>query len=1023
MGGEGLVAVECDRPFVNPSHVTVPCDTCPDSPVTPGRPAEDAAPLEHPPQDAEHDSVQCLFPNLADFRRKHKCNFIFGHVNINSFRHKYPSVNDILAKHYFDYLAISESKLDSSFPDAQFLSEGFVIHRQDKSATSGGLLVYIRSDLPHRRLPECEINENGIETLSLEITAGASKSIITCVYKNPKVKHDVFKTSLTLLADKILQMSSDFILIGDMNCCPNKSAIISDVCELFDLQNLIKEPTCHKGPTPTILDVILVSNPRRYGGTLNCPCPLSDFHNVIAAATKRFAPSQQPRQISYRSYKNFNDEAFISDIIHAPFQVCDIFDDVEDMSWYTSSLLGGIIDAHAPMRTKTIKAQSVPYMNSQLRKALYARNVARNKFRKFGNMFWEENRRQRNRVVSLRKKSLSAYFAKNCTSKNRSFWSTVKPFISDKKSQKNGNIILHESDKIVVNNKGVTDIFNKYFSNIASTIGFSDTIDTASCAIDKHRAHPSVIKIKGKFSEKMDSFNFTPVSYDVIKRKMKDINIRKATGYDRIPGKLLRLAHSELSIPLTNLINNCIARNSFPGNMKCAELSPVFKKGDNLAKTNYRPVSVLTTISKLYESVLNDQMYAYFIAIFNDFLCAFRHGYSCQSLLVKVIDDWKISLDQNKVVGALFMDLSKAFDCLPHGLLVAKAHAYGASLSACELLSSYLSYRKQRVKIGDIKSDWETLEKGVPQGSILGPLLFNIFINDLFMFMEKCMLYNYADDNSMSKASRHLDEVLQCLQHDGDIAIKWFSDNGMQANPGKFQFMVISPTPLPEQTLILNDTTTITSENHVKILGVTVDDKLTFSKHIGLCCTKAARQLNALARISRYLDVSARKLIYNSFIVSCFSYCPLVWHFCGKQNSNKLERINERALRILFNDFSAPYDELLNRNNSPTILKSRLRLMTLEVFKCIKSLGPLCLNDMFQIKPLEYDMRNSTKVLQPMRKTSKFGLRTVSYVGAKLWNSLPHNLFTVMDMDINEFRSFLIETDGPQCDDSFNAYL
>ena len=825
------------------------------------------------------------------------------------------------------------------------------------------------------------------------------------------------------MSDKLLQVCQDFILIGDMNCCPMKTNTISDICELFNLHNLIQEPTCHKGPTSTILDVILVSNPRRYAGTLNCPFVVSDFHNIIAAATKRFAPLYTPRKIVYRSYKHFDDENFVSDIVHAPFPVGDIFEDIEDMAWFTSTLLSDIINRHAPVKTKTIKAESVPYMNGKLRKAIYSRNMARNKFRTFGNAFWEQNRRERNRVVALRKKSLSTYFSKNCTSKNKSFWSTVKPFMTDKNATKNGNIILRKSEEIVVNDKDVAEIFNTYFSTVASSIGFPDSIESATKAIAKHQHHPSVLKIRGSFGHRTDSFRFTTVSYDAIEKKLKSINSKKATGYDGIPGKLLRLAHKELAMPLANLINTCLIQSIFPNNMKCAELSPVFKKGDNLCEDNYRPVSVLTGISKLLETVINDQMYAYFCEIFNDFLCAFRAGYSCQSLLVKVIDDWKNALDKKEYVGALFMDLSKAFDCLPHSLTISKLHAYGSSLPACELISSYLSHRQQRVKLGNARSDWVELEKGVPQGSVLGPLLFNIFINDLFLFIEKCILYNYADDNSMSKASRCIEEVLSCLRHDGDIAIKWFSENGMQANPGKFQFMVMSPAPTPTQSLILSSNTVISSEKEVKILGVVVDDRLSFSKHVSACCSKAARQLNALTRISRYLDLSGRRLIYNSFITSCFNYCPLVWHFCGKENSEKLEKINYRALRILYRDFTSSYEQLLSRSDTTTVEKSRLRSMTLEVFKCIKSLGPPCLRDMFTIKPLEYNMRNSTKLWQPTRRSTTFGLRTVSYVGAKLWNDLPLDSIDINDIDLNEFKEFLLNIDGPRCDITFNAFV
>ena len=230
--------------------------------------------------------------------------------------------------------------------------------------------------------------------------------------------------------------------------------------------------------------------------------------------------------------------------------------------------------------------------------------------------------------------------------------------------------------------------------------------------------------------------------------------------------------------------------------------------------------------------------------------------------------------------------LSKAFDCLPHGLLIAKCHAYKVTVPACELLADYLSQRKQRVKIGRARSSWADLHKGVPQGSILGPMLFTIFINNLFLFIEKCSLYNYANDNTISYSVPCLSDVLSNLQSDCNHAIEWFNSNGMKANPDKFQFMMLSSSSLAPVELLLDYSTYITSQGCVKVLGITIDKQLTFNEHISLCCTKAARQLNAFARISKYLNPNSRRTIHHSFIAS---YCPLVWHFCGKTNNAKLE--------------------------------------------------------------------------------------------------------------------------------------
>ena len=199
-----------------------------------------------------------------------------------------------------------------------------------------------------------------------------------------------------------------------------------------------------------------------------------------------------------------------------------------------------------------------------------------------------------------------------------------------------------------------------------------------------------------------------------------------------------------------------------------------------------------------------------------------------------MVDEWKNALDKKFITGAVFMDLSKSFDCLPHGWLIAKCHAYGVTVPACELLADNLSQRKQRVKIGSARSSWADLHKGVPQGSILGPLLFNIFINDLFLFIEKCSLYNYADDNTISYSAPCLFDVLSNLQSDCNHAIEWFNSNDIKANPDKFQFMMLSSSSLAPVELLLDFSTYVTSQDCVKVLGITIDKQLTFNEHISL---------------------------------------------------------------------------------------------------------------------------------------------------------------------------------------------
>ena len=242
-------------------------------------------------------------------------------------------------------------------------------------------------------------------------------------------------------------------------------------------------------------------------------------------------------------------------------------------------------------------------------------------------------------------------------------------------------------------------------------------------------------------------------------------------GVDNIPSKLLVMSADIIVGPLTNLINGTVLRNfTFPDVVKEASVTPVFKKEDRLIKTNYRPISVLNVFSKIFERFLLNEMLPFVDNMISSFLSAYRSRYGTQHVLLQLIKQWRECLDNNKVVGGILMDLSKAFDCLRHDLLIAKLEAYGAGRSSLLLLMSYLKDRRQSVKIKGIRSLFQLIKSGVPQGSILGPILFNIFMNDLFYLLEND-LHNFADDNTVSAVSETVSELTNSLTLKSNLAI------------------------------------------------------------------------------------------------------------------------------------------------------------------------------------------------------------------------------------------------------------
>lgn len=358
------------------------------------------------------------------------------------------------------------------------------------------------------------------------------------------------------------------------------------------------------------------------------------------------------------------------------------------------------------------------------------------------------------------------------------FWSTIKPYLSKKASNSQNKIILNENDKIISNTEEVSEIFNAYFVNVANEIGKNYVFNPSN--------HPSLEMIDKKNFEK-NVFNFKPTDHKTVSKIIDKLNPKKATGADKISAKVLKTVKDTVAEPMTNLINMTITASTFPNSAKRAQVSPLFKKDDAMIKSNFRPVSLLPIPSKIFEKVLANQLSEYFDSIFDNFLCAFRKGHGCQTTILRLLEDWKYALDNNEYVAAILMDLSKAFDCLPHNILLCKLSSYGLTENANKLIESYLSERKQQIKIGNVVSGWAEIKKGVPQGSILGPLLFNVFINDIFYFIKKCDLYNYADDNTLSFHSPNFNKIISVLESESKILIDWFSFDCMQANPNKFQ--------------------------------------------------------------------------------------------------------------------------------------------------------------------------------------------------------------------------------------------
>jgi hypothetical protein len=483
---------------------------------------------------------------------------------------------------------ISETKIDESFPANQFALNGYTPYRLDRSGNGGGILLYIRADIPSKLINKVTLDVS-YEGFFVELNIMKKKWLLSCSY-NPKksnIKEHLDKMRIAL--DTYSSGYDNFLIIGDFNA-ETKEDHMKEFCNNYHLTNLIKKATCYKNPdNPSCIDLMLTNRSSIFQNSVVIESGLSDFHKMTVTVLKTYFQKQAPNIIQYRKYKDFSRDIFREDVERA-LSVLDY--DTIKISDFTKSVVS-TLNKHAPLKKRYVRSNQGAFMNKALHKAVMERSRLRNKYMKFRSDSNKYNyNRQRNYCVNLFRRAKRDFYNNNIDMRtitdNKLFWKTMKPLFSEKSiSKKVNKITLVIGDKVISNDLEIAKTFNDYFKNLVPNLQLKIKTDYVSLhnhikdpvlrAIRKYENYPSIIAIKNHHQNRK-IFEFHPVSKDEILREIETLNKAKATHENDIPTKILKNNNDIFCEFITMSINNTLTSGIFPDELKRADIIPVHKR-------------------------------------------------------------------------------------------------------------------------------------------------------------------------------------------------------------------------------------------------------------------------------------------------------------------------------------------------------------------------------------------------------------------------------------------------------------
>lgn len=814
--------------------------------------------------------------------------FSIAHINIRSLLPKFMDIKDIIKNKNYSIMLVSETWLTASIESNILKIDDYTLIRKDRGSRGGGVGMYIKKEIKFTTLQ----TSNDIEQLWVRLTVANKTYLVGVVYRPPSYDYNAF---LNIFENTVInELPTNFenlFCLGDFNIDQlqlhsTATKAFNNVIDCLGIQQIINEPTRTTASSVSIIDLILTTNP-----SMIIDKGVVEMHNLtdhdLIYCTVNFVIKYQDKKFCCRDYKNLDLNKFNAHLHSLPIFHVTAIDNLEEKIDFLNNCLSELYDIQIPLIEVKAKSSYTPWVTYNLKEIMKCRDKARTKYNKNkSNANWEYYKALRNYTNIAIRNEKKAYLTYKLQHSNISeTWAELKKL----------NIVNKATSEIPESLQNPDEI-NNFFINSVPTYQNNHKSDLTNFYNNNTRNNID------------NDFCFKPVSEDFTNKIISGIS-SNAVGNDGFSIKFIKLCCPYIVPVITHIVNFCLENNVFPNQWKIALVKPIPKSNEVKEYKDLRPVCVLPALSKILEKAIEIQLREHINSkqIIPPFQSGFRPQHSCLTALLNISDDIIKATDSGQITALVLLDFSKAFDTIDHDILIAVLHFIGLSNSAISLLQNYLQGRKQRVIINNKTSNTVEVQSGVPQGSILGPLLYAIYTSNFPSYITYCQHHFYADDTQLYYSFKSSDIQQASVNINTDLTnIREAAEkHALNLNPLKSSLIVFGRKKALEgisnNLIIKIDNNVLPIVQEAKNLGIVIDSNLRFKKQVNNMVKKAYLKLKILYVSKDMLTKNLKAILCDSLVLSQFNYCDVLYGFCiDKEDSRRIQVVQNSCIRFIY---------------------------------------------------------------------------------------------------------------------------